>query len=123
MLDIVTAAFNEWSNRDIMTHAASISSIATRNDNWGPSNNWDNAESTSNAELASAPLSEVRSTVSTRSFYASREHFHKLEEIGMTGMLKRHQLRPTDVSPIIVAWLGEVVSGVYAFCVTLGTRR
>lgn len=116
MLDIVTAAFNEWSNRDIMTHAAIISSIATRNDNnWGPSKDERNAEPISNIEMASVPLFEVRSTTSARSFYASREHYRKLEEIGMTGMLKRHQLVPTEASPFIVGWLGEVVDGAYAF--------
>jgi len=102
----VASAFNEWSNRDIMTHAAITSTIATRNDNnWGPNNN---------AEPASAveSTSDVRSMVSTRSLYASREHFRKLDEIGMTGMLDRHLLVPRETSLIVIAWLDRVIDGI-----------
>ena len=120
MLEIVASSFNEWSNRDIMTHAAITSTIATRNDNnWGPSNNGSNAEPASTIESSS----DIRSTVSPRSLYASREHFRKLEEIGMTGMLDRHLLVPRETSLIVIAWLDRVIDGKPPICVESISQR
>lgn len=61
--------------------------------------------------------------VSPRSLYASREHFRRLEEVGMTGMLDRHQLVPRETSLVIVAWISSVVDGMHAFCAGLKSQH
>lgn len=144
----MTTAFNEINNRDIMTNAALISSIATRSDNnWGVNASIPNGQDviagrtsmssghqvlrrggasistfTTTGETSasiSSPraggggkTSDMRSMLSGRSSsFASREHYRKLEELGMTGVLSLHQFLPQETSVAVISWLSQVVDG------------
>ncbi|KAF8300138.1 hypothetical protein DL93DRAFT_2173457 [Clavulina sp. PMI_390] len=136
LLEIVTQSFEDMTNRDLMTNAAIVSSIATRNaPTWGAAAPTRHMSSNSlNSPRSSRNLRHANSvaTVSSRaptthheyldagnhaglngtSSIGSNEHRARLEELGMPGVLNRHQFLPEETSMTFIAWITALVDAV-----------
>lgn len=106
MLEIVTSAFNEMSNRDIMNNAALISSFATKHESKSTSRSIPPSFSTVTGH-------DGKSSASVRSTFASKEHLKRLEALGMSGMLNNHRFLPEETSVKVIAWLPTVIHGMF----------